>query len=54
MKFVEKVITPICPYCEKKITAIIKVKEDKWLTTVGREIYCCQHCYKVLGIGASG
>jgi uncharacterized protein with PIN domain len=41
-------VTPICPWCEKKLRQIFRIADAKLLMNKGY-CYVCPHCNKVLG-----
>ena len=47
MEVEKREFKPICPHCEVKLDRLIEVKEG-WFAD--RRVFCCPHCFKIVGI----
>ena len=50
MKTIEKDFIPICPFCEKELEKLIRVKRG-WFEL--NQIICCPHCRKIVGTASN-
>jgi len=45
----KKKITPVCPYCEQKVSRLIEVNRG-WFSV--NRVFCCPHCHKIVAMTA--
>lgn len=51
--FIDTETTPLCPFCEKELTTIERVKTGGLLSRAINIVYLCPNCKKVLSIGGN-
>lgn len=49
VKIEKEEITPVCPFCEKKVERLIEVRRG-WFTI--NRVFCCPHCHKIVGLSS--